>query len=66
MAETVPTITVSMDKKCLRCKKGGSTESGFCMGCIGFFIKKNGFSGGSNPMEKVRRAMLAYARKARP
>jgi hypothetical protein len=27
-------INVNMDKKCLRCGKGGATDGGYCMKCI--------------------------------
>jgi hypothetical protein len=30
---TIPTITVSLDKKCAECGKGGAVDSGICLGC---------------------------------
>ncbi len=29
-----PTITVHMDKPCRRCKKKGTTISGYCLKCV--------------------------------
>lgn len=28
------TIKIDLDKKCVRCKKGGALENGLCMRCI--------------------------------
>ena len=27
-------ITVDLDKKCVRCGKGGAMQNGICMGCM--------------------------------
>lgn len=27
-------INVDLDKKCIRCKKGGATQNGYCLSCI--------------------------------
>jgi hypothetical protein len=40
MEKDIPTIKIYMDKKCIRCHKGGATEGGLCMGCISKGIKK--------------------------
>ena len=29
-----PTITVDLDRRCTRCKRGGATDGGFCLKCI--------------------------------
>lgn len=31
--QTIPTITVNMDKKCAECGKGGAVDSGICLAC---------------------------------
>lgn len=31
---TVHQIDIDMDKKCVRCKKGGATQGGFCLSCV--------------------------------
>ena len=33
MVET-PTITIDMDKKCVRCGKGGAGKGGLCLACV--------------------------------
>ncbi len=38
MRETL-TININLDKKCTRCKKGGATDGGLCLKCIGNTIK---------------------------
>jgi hypothetical protein len=36
-------IVVNMDKKCLRCHKGGATQSGYCLKCITKMIGEGKF-----------------------
>lgn len=37
-----PTITINMDAPCTECGKGGATQSGLCLECIGKQIPKAG------------------------
>jgi len=30
---TIPTITINMDKECAECGKGGAADSGICLHC---------------------------------
>jgi peptide deformylase len=34
MMDETPVITIDLDKKCIRCRRGGATQSGFCLKCI--------------------------------
>jgi hypothetical protein len=36
---TVPTISIDLDVKCLDCKQGGATQSGYCLKCVGAHMK---------------------------
>lgn len=36
----IPTITINMDVKCIRCGKKGATPSGVCLKCISKAIKR--------------------------
>ena len=33
-------IKVDLEKKCLKCGKGGATQNGYCLGCIAKDAKK--------------------------
>jgi hypothetical protein len=32
-------IKINLDRKCVRCGKGGATESGICLGCVAKAVK---------------------------
>jgi hypothetical protein len=34
-------INVNLDKKCIRCKEDGATQSGFCLKCVGTNLRFN-------------------------
>lgn len=33
MVQTIPTITINFDAKCVECGKSGRMESGICLAC---------------------------------
>ncbi len=35
---TTPTITINMDKRCVKCGQKGRTDSGYCLKCAGDII----------------------------
>lgn len=37
------TINIDMNKKCIRCRKGGACDNGLCMACIAKAMKKGEF-----------------------
>jgi len=32
--DNIPTFTINLDEKCVRCHKGGATKNGLCLKCI--------------------------------
>ena len=45
------TITINQDKKCFRCKEGGATDNGLCLGCISKGVIAGEFD---NILDKVK------------
>ncbi len=42
--ENIPTITIDLGKKCLRCKKGGATQGGYCLPCFTKRLKEGKYN----------------------
>lgn len=36
-------ISIDLHKKCIRCKKPGATQSGYCLGCVAKMVKEGKF-----------------------
>ena len=54
-------IIIDMDIKCLRCRKKGATQNGFCLSCINKFLVENGVENIHVAMEKYRKRKLRPA-----
>jgi len=53
------TIEIDLDKKCIRCKKGGATQSGLCMTCITKALKHGEYDPVINSIKKYIKEILA-------
>lgn len=49
------TIKIDLDKKCIRCGKGGALPSGLCMACVARGIQEGKFD---HIIKKARENML--------
>jgi len=49
--DNIPTFTVNLDQKCVRCHDGGATKSGLCLKCIRKALKNGEYD---HELKKLR------------